>query len=297
MIIFSKGWSVDKDGPGRRLIYYLKGCNMRCLWCANPESISPGKQILFYPARAKAPFESCCPRGAVKDSVLDRALCSECAAHDCVTVWRNPVFELAGEEISPEDILREALDSEDLFTDGGGVSFGGGEPSLQAPELLKTLRLLRENDINTTVESNASTPAFKKLIGAPDLLISDFKADNDAVHKEMTGVSNAPVKENLREAARAQRNFLIRIPLVPGLNDSPEEQTRMAEFLSSLGAVRKESFGKPLRVEILTMHKLCAPKHKALGASFPMENASEPGEAAKDGFRKILGLQRNISPV
>ena len=135
MKIFETGYSENFDGPGTRLIYYLKGCNFHCDWCGAPESISPETETLHYPER---------------------------------TV-------VAGKEISPEEILKKALAAQDFIS---GVTFGGGEPTLQAAELLRALKLLKEHNIHTALESNGSTPAYPEAAKLVDWLFTDLKTLN-----------------------------------------------------------------------------------------------------------------------
>ena len=97
MRIFHSGLSRNFDGPGERLVFYLKGCNFHCDWCGSPESISPKTQLLYYPERNRDILCRNCPYHAYADAGnLQRAICSECRTFDCVKIWRNPAFELAG---------------------------------------------------------------------------------------------------------------------------------------------------------------------------------------------------------
>lgn len=288
MIIFSKGWSIDKDGPGQRLIFYLKGCNMSCLWCANPESISPEKQLLFYPDRSKNNVDYVCPYNAVKGKKLDRKKCLSCRTYDCIKKWKNRCFELVGEEISPEEVLKTALEAKEMFGKNGGVTFGGGEPLLQIEELVKTICLLRKNKIHTVVETNASTPGFKKLVNTVDYMICDFKAFTADIHKKMTGLSNKTVLGNLLYAAKKQTDLLIRIPLVTNFNTDKDELQKMLDFLLKLKLARKKSIDKNLSVELLRMHHLGMPKYAALGIEYRMKNVKETEMAILNSFREML---------
>ncbi len=278
MRIFSEGWSNDKDGPGQRLILYLKGCNMRCPWCANPESVSPLKQILFHPERASGPLDRACPKGAVKGGSLDRGRCASCESFDCVSKLSHLSFELAGLDVTPEWILEKAIASRGLFGREGGVTFGGGEPTLQADELLKTLALLKAEGISSAIESNASTDAFMKVAKAVDFVICDLKSADPERHLQFTGIPNARALDNLRKAASSLPWLLIRVPLVTGFNDDQASLDWTVSFLSSLRALRQESLKLPLRVEVLRMHHMGSPKRKALGEAYPMEGVAEPSQ-------------------
>lgn len=279
MKIFASGWSFGKDGPGQRLVFYLKGCNMRCGWCANPEGISPEREMLFYPARCSGNIDYVCGKGAVDGKILNRELCKECSSRECVKIWRHKCFEPAGEEISPGKILTMAEGARDMFGRQGGITFGGGEPTLQAADLLKTMRMLRDSGISTAVESNASTGAFALVAQAVDYLICDLKAFSDNIHSGMTGVSSRPVLENLIHAGETKEALLIRIPVVTGLNDGQAEITLIVDFLTELHQRRIAKLKLPLRVELLRMHHLSRTKYAGLGIHYPMDKVKLPDKA------------------
>ena len=123
---------------------------------------------------------------------------------------------------TPEAIVQEALSCKPMFFDGGGVTFTGGEPTLQFDALQESLRLLKENGINTAMETNATHPRLPELFPLVDNLIMDFKHIDDEVHRNVTGLSNAAVKANLRKAFARHGRVLIRTVLVHGFNDTEE---------------------------------------------------------------------------
>jgi len=282
MRIFSTGWSDGVDGPGHRWVIYLKGCNLRCRWCANPEGISPEPEILFYPDRA--PYaETACPYEAVTKTAeswkLDRERCAQCPDIPCFHTWRHPAFEYAGEETSVDQVVARASEFRPFFASDGGVTFGGGEPTLQADEILQTVTALRKERIHTVVETNAGTVEAKRFVGAVDLLICDLKCVSPDLHLEWTGAEAAPVFETLRAAAEGQPDLLVRVPLVAGMNDGEEETERIVEFLSVLAGERES-----LQVEVLRMHHIGEPKYAALGREYPMTDVSVPPLAFAEAF-------------
>lgn len=171
MKILQKGFNYSQDGPGNRLVYHTQGCNFRCKWCSNPESMAQS----------------------------------------------NP----ADREMSPEDILDEAMRSRMMFFDSGGVTFTGGEPTLQFDQLKQTLKLLKENGINTAIENNGSHPRLNELSPLIDHLIIDLKHFDPEEHKKWTGVRNDKTIENIMTLIKTRSQIHIRIPLINHVNTDP----------------------------------------------------------------------------
>lgn len=282
MNIFSTGWSEGFDGPGRRWVVYLKGCNFRCRWCANPEGLSPEPQILFYSDRARH-ADKACPYRAVKKSSnkwrLDREKCARCKDVPCVNVWHHPAFERVGKEAPIAEIVGCAQRYRPLFGRNGGVTFGGGEPTLQANQLLLAIKALRNKGIHTAIETNASTADLQKFVGLVDLLICDLKCISSNVHRKWMDADNRLVLQNLLSMAKKQSQLIIRIPFVKGMNDNKEEMEKLRMFLYDLAKQRKY-----LNVEVLRQHHLGKPKYAALGKEYPMRDAPLPGRKKAQGF-------------
>ena len=171
MKILQKGFNYSQDGPGNRLVYHLQGCNFRCKWCSNADSI---------------PLE-------------------------------NP----KAKDFSVNEIFDEIMRSRMMFFDGGGVTFTGGEASLQSDELIELLKKIKDSGITTCIESNASLPSIKNISEYIDYLIVDFKHYDDEIHKKYIGVSNKTVKENIEYFLSCGRQIHIRIPVIHGVNDNP----------------------------------------------------------------------------
>ncbi|MDO5554323.1 MAG: radical SAM protein [Planctomycetia bacterium] len=283
MLLFSEGWTTGFDGPGRRYIFYLKGCNLRCPWCASPESISGNREIMYYSDRVEEPPVFVCPFGAVSQRGLDRSVCRTCTRYDCVTRWRHKAFEMAGFYRSPEAIIRQVKSVTPLAE---GITFGGGEPTLQMDELSFVLAELRAAGIHTAVESNGTTDHFCQLPGKVDLLLCDLKREED------TNV------ENLLCAVQRQEDLVVRIPFVPGVNDGSDSRAFFCDLLSRLRRERPWKTGKseqlPLVVEVLPLHHLGKVKYNALGLSYPMDGVPVPDDGMTARFRdelKMTGVQ------
>lgn len=277
MRIFARGWSNGFDGPGRRLVYYLKGCNLRCLWCGNPESIAAAPEMLFYPEKGAFAAESC-PHGAVDDGRLDRAICARCEDHACVERWCDPAFERVGEQISVGQIVEQVEARRPFFGKDGGVTFSGGEPTLQMDALLEAADALRGRGVHVAIETNASSPRFRELAGRFDLLLCDLKAVSADLHARMTGADNQVILANLSSGIR----MTVRVPLIRELNFVPEEREEIHRFLVQ---------ARPERVGLLLLHRLGLPKYRALGITFEGDDLTPPDRDDVEAFR--LALERD----
>ena len=271
MKIFAKGWSMGKDGAGHRRIYYLKGCNLRCKWCASPESMNFEDELLFYPDRAHGEkLDHLCPYGAICQNELDREKCRSCPDKIC-RKFRHKALEWAGEDISAEQIVQDIASDRISWSNFSGVTFGGGEPSLQSGELCEVMNKLREQNIHTAFESNAVPDGFTSLVRCADLVITDLKCSDKANFRRAADGDLDKVLEHHRFAVQYANELLIRIPLIPTVNDSVEELTGMAEILSAYNEQRIGFTGKPLGVELLKLHHFGAAKYAALNRVYPAE--------------------------
>ena len=206
--------------------------------------------------------------------------CNNCQTFECVKIWHHPAFEFAGQEISVDDILAKA---DEIRPVADGITFGGGEPTLQADELLTALKALRRKGIHTAVESNAGTEAYRQLPGNTDYLISDLKAGSEENYLRLTGCDGRIVRRNLLQAAKEQKELLIRIPLIPGCNTSDSELQMMRDFLAGLLDWRHK-----LCVQTLRLHHAGSAKYKALRQPYPLEGVEPPAAELQDYFHRML---------
>lgn len=201
-----------RDGPGIRTTVFLKGCNMRCKWCHNPETLQVAPQLLHYP-------EKCLGCGACADQCFSGALV------------------LSGKEMDTEEVMAEILQDLPYYRNsGGGVTLSGGEVTCQPDFALELLRACRRQGIPTALETNLLAPwaVYEKLLPELDLLMFDVKVYDEEKHKKWTGVSNRAILENARKAAESLP-YLVRTPVIPGVNDTAEEIGAIAGFVHSLG--------------------------------------------------------------
>lgn len=280
MKIFAKGWSTSKDGPGHRRIYYLKGCDLRCLWCASPESINFKDDLLFYPARAdENDLKFLCPVNAISGKILNRSICRNCTAQPCRSL-RHRAMEWVGCEISVDDIVNDLLDAKNNWSGFSGVTFGGGEVSLQSRELLPLLKILRRHNIHSTIESNAHCISFPDLVRETDMVITDLKCGTADTFLRYTSGNFDSVRKNHRFAAEFARSLIIRVPLIPSVNDTRQEIKAMTAILHSLNHIRLDAVGETLQVEILKLHHFGAAKYAALDLPYQAADFPIPSDEA-----------------
>lgn len=256
-----------KDGPGIRTTVFLKGCPLHCLWCSNPESQSFAPQLLFF-GNLCAGCGACsavCPSGAATleehASRQNRDACRNCGA--CARVCPTKAREMSGRPMSVEEVMA-VLRKDALFYEnsGGGVTFGGGEPTAGGQFFLDLLEASVLEGWHVAVDTCGfcAEDMFHKALKTADLFLFDVKHMDPERHKELTGQDNAVILRNLEAALLSGREVHIRMPLMPGLNDSEENIAAMAEFLGRFG--RRE-------IEIMPCHAFGRNKYAALGLPFP----------------------------
>lgn len=234
------------DGPGIRTTVFFKGCNMRCAWCHNPESLSSDTQIGILPERCVGCGRcvGLCPEQALEYSEtggisLDNDKCGGCGI--CVDECYSSVFTLSGFEMSLDELLDALLKDEVYFRQsGGGVTFSGGEPLIQAGFLSRMIALLKERNISTVVQSNLSlplTPEREECIRMADLFMVDLKIFDTDDHRRWTGTGNDRIKENLLRFDVLGGRVEIRTPVIKGVNDREEEISAIAGFAGRIKAL------------------------------------------------------------
>jgi pyruvate formate lyase activating enzyme len=186
-----------------------------------------------------------CPLGAVgKDSsgavLIDRDTCDLCGR--CVEACLNDAIEIVGRTMTLEDVVAE-VEKDRIFYEqsGGGVSFSGGDPLSQPGFLEGLLDAFRARGVHTAVDTAGACPSevLERIAAKTDLVLYDLKVMDAGKHRELTGVSNAPVLDNLRRLAAGETEVWIRIPLIAGVNDGEENVRKVIEFLRPLETIRK----------------------------------------------------------
>ncbi len=255
-----------RDGPGIRTTVFLKGCNMACKWCHNPETLQIRPQLMVYPEKCLGcgACVSACPSGArgIENGALcyDRALCTGCGA--CAESCFTGALVISGREMTVKEVMDEILQDRAYYENsGGGVTLSGGELTTQLEFARALLEAIKAEGISTALETNMHAPwhIYESLLPLVDLVMFDIKIFSAAAHKKWTGVGNDRILKNAKKVAESGKDFLVRTPVIPGVNDTEEEIGNIAEFVGGLGGAQY--------YELLLFNPLGESKYQALEAN------------------------------
>lgn len=231
------------DGPGIRTCFFVKGCPLKCVWCHNPESQSKESQT--------ARFQHLCLH------------CEKCKMEEAICPTR--AYKVYGAHLPPDVLVKKALEDKPFYDEsGGGVTLSGGEPLLFPQWTAEFLSRMKEAGLHTCLDTSlfASAEIIEMVRPYVDMWLPDFKVFDDARHIELTGVSNAPIKRNLKRLADIGAVMEVRMIVVPGINDG-EDLAARHRYLDTIGVPRES------RVE-LEYHDYARSKYLALGMTDTM---------------------------
>ena len=276
MIFDIKRYAIH-DGPGIRTAVFFKGCPLDCWWCHNPEGKSAKPQLMFRENRCKAAGEclQVCPRAAISwqnRSITDWAKCDDCGK--CAEVCYAGARELVGYPISIDPLLKEILRDVPFYDQsGGGVTFTGGEPLFQLRFLVQALQACREKHIHTAVDTCGYTSwaNFKPLLPLVDLFLYDLKLMDEEKHIRYTSLSNKLILSNLQKLSGAGAHLIVRIPIIPGINDDEQNLEQCATYLA--GLLQLDG------VALMPYHDIGKAKYQGLGMEYRLPNTKIPTKA------------------
>jgi len=253
-----------QDGPGIRTTVFLKGCPLDCWWCHNPESLSPGPEVLVVESR-------CIRCGQCREACATDLAgpCTRCGA--CLEACPTGARHMAGRIMGPQEVLAEVLKDRLFYDDsGGGVTFSGGEPLMQSGFLRSLLRACRQDGLHTAIDTCGYVPQEELLETArwADLVLYDLKMMDSERHRRYTGVPNDRILDNLAALGREHGQIWIRVPVIPGVNDRDVELESMAHFAAGVPGVR--------RVCLLPYHELGLHKRSRLGQPYRLKGITTP---------------------
>lgn len=254
-----------KDGPGIRTTVFFTGCNLKCVWCSNPELIEPGIKVMYFENRCRRCGK--CAETAVNNSIIltesgceiDREKCTN--IEECIEVCPYEAYEKSGYEISVQDLYNKLIRDKIFFEQsGGGVTFSGGEAGLQYEFLSEIGTELQKDNIHTALDTAGliTWEKLEKAINSMNMVLFDIKAYDSRLHRKYTGAGNELILENIKKTADKNKELIIRMVIVPGMNDNIEDIKKRISFIKELGSAVKQ-------IDILKYHNLGEGKYKSLG--------------------------------
>ena len=284
------------DGHGIRTLVFLKGCPLRCDWCANPESQDPRPELRFLEEKCELCFRCVerCPYGEKFKAThtIPREDCRRCM--ECVDACPNGARSVVGKHMTVDEVMAVARRDRVFFKNsGGGVTVGGGEATMQPVFCEHILRACKEEGIHTAIETCGVTPwpALELILQQVDLLLFDLKHMDPAAHQARTGASNTLVLKNAEAAARVAREMIVRYPLIPHYNDDLANIEALGRFVAGrLPAVK--------RIDVMPYHSMGASKSAQVGKVFgydqSLHNSDEKlaevkAELSRHGLQVCIG--------
>jgi pyruvate formate lyase activating enzyme len=286
-----------KDGPGIRTVVFLKGCPLRCKWCANPESQKEKRELAYWHNKCIGCGRCLnkCQQSALnlgeQGIKIDREKCVSCG--ECCEVCNTEALVMIGNEKTADEILKE-IQKDQMFYDesGGGVTFSGGEPLSQPALLKQTAMLCKQHEIHTCVETCgfAKWEDIENVMPYIDVFLFDLKHMDANKHKKMIGVSNETILRNFEKLIANDKKVIVRIPIITTYND---DETSVNAFIDYLKDIAPSS-----RVDLLPYHRLGLSKYKSINVDYELRGLLPPSEQkmkeikdkfATNGFNVSIG--------
>lgn len=278
------------DGPGIRTTVFLKGCNLRCFWCHNPETLKPKAELQIFPDRCigcGVCFDRC-PQGAHVAAngsrLFRRELCVACGT--CVETCYAQSLVLVGESKTVEEVVEEVLRDRPFYErSDGGVTLSGGEPLLQLAFSRAILARCKEENLHTAIETAANFPweRVEAILPVTDLVMMDIKLMDADKHRAATGVSNERILDSARRLGQSGKPLIVRTPVVPGVNDQEDEIAAIAAFVATLPNL--------LYYELLPFHPMARGKYESLDMDYGAQSLKSP---SKERMEVLADVARRV---
>ena len=273
------------DGPGIRTTVFLKGCPLKCIWCHNPESQGAALEIMYNSSKCIlcGQCAKVCEKGCHVlngKHLFERNNCIQC--QKCVSACPSEALSIVGKVLSVDEVYLElAKDKQFYDASGGGITVSGGEPLFQSGFTAALLEKCKKNGIHTAIETSgfASEDSFKKVIKYCDLVLFDIKETDPDRHLSLTGMPLSPIMKNLFYLNEIGVPFILRVPIIPTVNDRKEHLLKVRDLSKSLANC--------LEAQIMPYHSFGEYKYSCLGKEYVCKSY-EPGKEELDSWRKLL---------
>jgi len=293
-IIFDLTRYMIEDGPGIRTNVFFKGCPLRCLWCSNPFGLSRKPQIIYNQTKCVqcGACVNVCPEKACSlvsnRIVTDRERCTACG--QCEEACLFEARKLVGKRYAPSKIVDEiSRDMTFYRRSNGGVTLSGGEPLMQWEAAEEILILCKERMIDRAMETSAFAPweQLKKLIILCNYVFVDLKHIDSGVHKKLTGVPNEMILANIRKLSKYvvdhnEVSMILRLPVIPSLNNDEKTMTATAHFIASLPG--------EIKVNLLPYHNLGSNKYEMIDMVYQLASLEKAPIGNLDQYKRIINL-------
>ena len=248
-IIFDIKEFTVHDGPGSRITVFLKGCPLRCKWCHNPEGLKIEKQLMY-----KSTFCSHCGR------CMEPCVHAECQPFGrCIHACVNGCLTVAGEDITSEELAKRLFKHADILSlMGGGVTFSGGEPMLQADFICHVTRKLGNMHKAIQTSGFVDLETYQRVISHMDYIMQDIKLADEDLHIKYTGVSNQKILRNIEWLKESGKEFVFRVPLIPDITDTEANLKAIAEIVGDC------------RTELMPYNEFAGAKYSMMGMEYTL---------------------------
>lgn len=257
------------DGPGSRITVFLKGCPLRCVWCHNPEGLKVEKQLMY-----KSTFCTHC-NNCFKPCSHEECQPFQRCIHACMT----GCLTIAGETIDSDELAKRLKKNEIILKAlKGGVTFSGGEPMMQADFVCDTAERL--GDMHKAIQTSgfADLNTYQRVIAHFDYVMQDIKLISNNLHRKYTGVSNDVILKNAEWLKSSGKNFVYRVPLIPGITDTEDNLRAISEFVGNH------------KTELMPYNEFAGAKYKMVGMKYTLGNEKNRKEDYASYFKNAVLL-------